>query len=120
MKLYLDEDTAWSQLVQALHRAGHDTQTTIQSGLAGEWDPVQMMYAIQEDRCILTRNYCDFQDLHNLLASAHGHHSGVVVIRRDDDTRRNMSPRDIVRALANFETAGLPMTDQYIVLNQWQ
>jgi predicted nuclease of predicted toxin-antitoxin system len=120
MKLYLDEDTAWNLLVQFLRRAGHDVQVPVQSGLAGEWDPVQMTYAIQEERKVLTRNYCDFEDLHNLLQAGQGHHPGILVIRRDDDPRRNMSPRDIVRALGKLEAAGVPMTDQYIVLNAWQ
>jgi hypothetical protein len=120
MKLYLDEDTSWNLLVQNLRRAGHDVQTTVQAGLIGEWDPVQMMHAIQQERCILTRNYCDFEDLHNLLSVARGQHSGIVVIRRDDDTRRNMSPRDIVRALGKVETAGVQLANRYLVLNQWQ
>jgi len=45
-----------------------------------------MSHAIQEERCVLTRNYCDFEDLHNLLDTAKGHHSGIVVIRRDDNS----------------------------------
>jgi predicted nuclease of predicted toxin-antitoxin system len=120
MRLYLDEDTAAALLVQFLRRAGHDVQVPAGSGLAGEWDPVQLTYAIRENRILLTRNYEDFADLHNLIDVARGHHSGILVIRRDDDTRRNMSPRDVVRALANLEAAGIPIADQYIVLNPWQ
>ena len=44
----------------------------------------------------------------------------MIVIRREDDPRRNMSPRDIVCALANLEAAGVSLADQYIVLNPWQ
>ncbi len=120
MRIYLDEDTAWGLLVQALRRAGHDVQTPSEAGLAGEWDPVQMSHAIQQGRAVLTRNYCDFEDLHNLLDLAGGRHPGILVIRRDDNTRRNMSPRDIVRALSKLVAAGVPIADQYIVLNGWQ
>ena len=120
MRLYLDEDTAWNHLVQTLRRAGHDTQTAMQFGLTGESDAVQMAKAIREERAVLTRNYCDFEDLHNLVDVAQGHHFGVFVLRRDDHTRRNMAPHDIVRALSNLEAAGVPVADQYIILNQWQ
>jgi hypothetical protein len=68
----------------------------------------------------LTRNYCDYQDLHNLIDQVRGHHPGILAIRRDDNTRRNMSPRGIVRALRHLEAAGAPIANQYIILNAWQ
>src|SRR5207249_10275988 len=120
MRLYLDEDTAAALLVQFLRRAGHDVRTPADAGLNGEWDAVQLTHAAKETRVLLTRNYEDFLDLHNPIAVAQGHHLGIVVIRRDDDARRNMSPRDVVRALANLEATGVPIADQYIVLNAWQ
>ena len=120
MRLYLDEDTAGARLVQFLRRAGHDVQVPGDAGLAGEWDPVQLTYAIGQNRVFRTRNFGDLEDLHNLLVAGQGHHPGLIVIRRDDDPRRNMSPRDIVRALANLEAAGVSLAEQYIVLNPWQ
>jgi predicted nuclease of predicted toxin-antitoxin system len=121
MRLYLDEDTAAALLVQLLRQDGHDVETPAGTGLMGEWDPVQLTYAIKEDRVFLTRNYEDFEDLHNLVVDVgRGHHPGILVIRRDNSPRRNMAPRDIVRALRNLEAAGVPITDQYIVLNGWQ
>ena len=120
MRLYLDEDTAAALLVQLLRNAGHDVEVPAGAGLLGEWDPVQLTYAVKEDRAVLTRNYEDFEDLHNLLQVGQGHHPGILVIRRDDNPRRNMSPRDIVRALRNLEVAGVPIADQYIELNGWQ
>jgi len=120
MRLYLDEDTAAALLVQFLRRGGHEVEVPADAGLLGEWDPIQLMHAIQEDRVMLTRNYEDFEDLHNLIDVAQGHHPGILVIRRDDDPRRNMSPRDIVRAIANFEAAGLPIADSYHILNHWR
>jgi hypothetical protein len=43
-----------------------------------------------------------------------------LVVRRDDNTKRNLSPRDIVRAIRNLQAAGQPLPDQYIILNNWQ
>jgi hypothetical protein len=103
-----------------LRRAGHDVQLPDEVGLGGRSDAVQLTYAIHERRAIMTRNFGDFEDLHNLLAEAQGHHSGILVLRRDDDPKRNMSQRDIARALSNLEAAGVPIADQYIILNQWQ
>ena len=120
MRLYLDEDTAAGLLVRFLQNAGPDVQTSGDAGLNGRPDPVQFTHAIREGRTVLTRNYCDFEDLHNLIDLARGHHPGVLVIRRDNNTRRNMAPPDIVRALRNLETAGVPIADCYIILNAWQ
>jgi hypothetical protein len=116
----LDEDVAWPVLARVLRNAGHDVELPGDANLLGETDPVQLTHSIHEARPILTANYCDFEDLHNLLAEAQGRHAGILVIRRDDDPRRNMSPRDIVRALRNLEAAGAAIADQYIILNRWQ
>ena len=120
MRLYLDEDLASPVLARVLRNAGHDVQGPADAGLGGRWDPVQLTYAVRENRVLLTRNYCDFEDLHNLLQLAQGHHPGILVVRRDNDPRRNMAPRDIVRALRNLEAAGMPIADHYIILNAWQ
>jgi len=40
----------------------------------------------------LTRNACDFDDLHDLVISAaNGHHEGILVVRFDNNPRNNMS-----------------------------
>ena len=69
---------------------------------------------------MLTGNYDDFADLHDLIREAQGHHPGILVVRRDNDPRRNMTPGDIVRALHNLEAAGVPVADEYHILNHWQ
>jgi predicted nuclease of predicted toxin-antitoxin system len=120
MRLYLDEDIASPLLARVLRNAAHDVQVPGDVGLIGRSDAVQLTHAIREDRAVLTRNYCDFEDLHNLLEQGQGHHAGILVVRRDDNARRNMSPRDIARALRNLEAAGLPIADHYIILNAWQ
>ncbi len=120
MRLYLDEDTVGVVLIQLLRNDGHDVETPADVGLMGEADPVQLTYAIKEERVFLTRNYGDFEELHNLIRVARGHHAGILVIRRDNNPKRNMMPRDIARALRNLQAAGVPIVDQYIVLNGWQ
>jgi hypothetical protein len=120
MRLYLDEDLASPALSRALQNAGHDVQSPGDVSLLGRSDPVQLTHAIHEGRAIMSRNYDDFLELHNLLGQAQGHHAGILIVRRDNNPRRNMTHHDIVRALANLEAAGQPVADHYIILNAWQ
>jgi hypothetical protein len=120
MKLYLDDDIASARLLQMLCSADHDAQIPADAGLRGEPDAVHLTHAIQESRVFLSRNYRDFEVLHLHLMQAQGRHSGILVVRRDKNTQRNMMPHDIVRAIRNLEAAGMPHSDQYIILNAWQ
>ena len=120
MRLYLDDDSASHVLANLLRKAGHDVQLPADVGLAGKADAIHERHAIKEDRVCLTRNYDDFEDLHLLVLQAQGHHPGILVVRRDDSSKRNLSPADIVRAIRNLLAAGAPIVDQYIILNAWQ
>jgi hypothetical protein len=120
MRLYLDDDSAAPLLVKLLRNAGHDVEVPRDAGLSGAADPVHLTHAIKETRAILTRNYRDFEYLHNLIVAARGHHPGILVVREDNDPKRDMKPGDIVRALANLEAAGVPVADSYIILNHWR
>jgi hypothetical protein len=119
MRLYLDDDIASRVLVGLLRQAGHDVQTSQEAGLGGKSDPIHLTHAAREDRACLTRNYGDFEELHLLVMQTQGHHPGILVVRRDAG-QRNMRPQDIVRALRNLEAAGVPIADEYIILNAWQ
>jgi hypothetical protein len=119
MKLYLDDDVAGGALILALRRAGHDVQTPQDAGLTGANDPVHLRHAIREGRPILSRNHKDYRELHDLIREAQGRHTGVLVVRRDDPQKRNMKPRDVVRALRKLEAAGVPIADEYTILNHW-
>src|SRR4051794_15454112 len=106
MRLYLDEDIASALLTQLLRAAGHDVQRPADVGLMGKHDAVQLRQAVHENRPCMTLNYEDFEELHLLVLEAGGHHPGIMVVRRDNDPRRNLSPRDVVRAVRNLESAG--------------
>jgi hypothetical protein len=120
MNLYLDDDTAAALLIRHLRSAGHDVRSPADLGLTGADDPVHLMHAIRQGRVLMTRNYDDFLKLHNLVIEAQGHHFGVLVLRRDSDSRGRMAAHDIARALRNLVAAGVPIADEYIVLNAWQ
>lgn len=120
MRFYLDDDTASAFLVKLLNQSGHDVQIPRDANTAGADDPVHLTHAIREDRVMLSGNHADFEALHDLILQARGHHPGIVVIRRDNDPRRDMTPRGVVQALRNISLAEVSLSDCFYVLNQWR
>src|SRR5437588_9901563 len=120
MRIFLDEDLASGLLGKLLQKAGHDVVTPATAGTLGRADAVQLTYAIHEQRACLSRNYEDFEELHLLIAEAQGHHGGILIVRRENDPTRDLTPKGIVAAIRKLEAAGVPVDNQYIVLNQWR
>ncbi len=120
MRLYLDDDVAGQLLASLLRNAGHDVLLPAEAGLGGSDDAAHFAFAVRQQRVVLSRNYTDFENLHDLVVAVQGHHPGLFIIRRDDDPRRNLTPRIIVRAIANLLAARIPIGDHYIILNQWR
>jgi hypothetical protein len=120
MKIYLDDDSADHLLVKLLANDGHDVLTPDKVGMAGQKDPQHFMVAISTGRVLLTQNYDDFRLLHKLIVFSGGHHPGVLVVRKDNDAKRDMRPKGIVRALRKFVAAKLPLADELIILNHWR
>ncbi|MCI0640807.1 MAG: DUF5615 family PIN-like protein [Gemmataceae bacterium] len=120
MRLYLDDDTAAPLLAKLLGKAGHDVQMPSDAGLAGAPDPVHLTRAIQGARACITKNHDDFWILHNLIQQAQGRHPGIFVVRQDNDPTRDLTPKGIVAAIRKLEAAGVPIQNEFIVLNHWR
>ena len=120
MRLYLDEDSASTLLVQLLRSAGHDVETPAEASMIGQDDAVQFTHAVQEDRVLLTRNHDDFRNLHNLATALRGHHPGIFVVCKENNPRRDLTPGGIVRAISKLLAAGVPVADQFTILNHWR
>jgi predicted nuclease of predicted toxin-antitoxin system len=120
MRLYIDEDLAQGLLVRLLTKAGHDVEIPAKAGLLGRSDPVQFRFAIREGRVCLTANYDDYEQLHLLIREANGNHPGVLILRQDNDPTRDLTPKGIVAAIRKLEAAGVPIANEYAVLNHWR
>jgi hypothetical protein len=106
-------------LVNLLRQVGHDVQIPVDVGLSGEKDPIHLIHAALQARALVSANHDDFRDLHNLVIQTGGKHPGILIIRRDNDPRRDMSVRSTVRAIDNLLAANVPIESHFIILNHW-
>ena len=78
MRIYLDEDTSSALLVVLLRKAGPQVVRCVDAGMAGKSDPENLLYAIQQDQVMLTRNHVHFEHLNKLVIGSRwsplGHH----------------------------------------------
>ncbi len=120
MKLYVDDDSVHKILIQLLKKAGHDVMVPADVGTAGKADAVHLRLAIKDKRTLLSQNYRDFENLHDLILESGGHHLGILLIRRDNNPKKHFRPWEIVAAIANLTAANVPIADQIITLNHWK
>src|SRR5438309_443615 len=120
MNLYLDDDSAAALLVRLLTADGHDVLTPDPVGNRGKKDPEHFLYAIRNGRVLLTHNHDDYDLLHALVVGAGGHHPGVLTVRKDNDKKRDLNAKGIVRALRKLIRSGAPVADRLNVLNHWR
>ena len=99
---------------------GHDVRIPSAARISGAEDARHFMYAIRTGRGLLTRNHEDFDLLHHLVLLSGGHHPGILVVRRDNDSTRDMSAGAIVRSIRNLTAADVPIPDSLHILNHWR
>lgn len=76
--LYTDEDM--SSLVATLLRArGLDVTTVPEQSTLGKSDQKQLEFATSLNRCILTHNRVDFEQLHLRYMAENKQHAGIIV-----------------------------------------
>jgi predicted nuclease of predicted toxin-antitoxin system len=114
LRLSLDECIYSKRLVVVLQEASHYVETPADSGLLGHDDPEHFQYARAQDLILITTNPKDFKDLH----LSQPEHSGIIAIYQDNRPG-DLSPGQIVQALHNLETAGIPLAGAFHALNAW-
>lgn len=120
MKIYLDDDSAKTALVARLRKAGHQVSVPADVSLSGSSDQRHLAHAVQNNLVILTRNHDDFEDLHFLVEVTNGQHTGILAVLVDNDPTRDMNDADIARAIRNLERSGVPVANEFHILNHWQ
>jgi predicted nuclease of predicted toxin-antitoxin system len=120
MRFEIDENLSSPRLTSWLLAQGHDPIQAGDVGLLSTTDARVFRWAIIQAVPVLTRDSEDFEDLHDLVQSAGGHHSGVLVVRFDNDPRHNLTDRGIATAISKLEASGVPIGDRVHVLNQWR
>jgi predicted nuclease of predicted toxin-antitoxin system len=120
MNLYLDDNRADPRLAALLRRDGHTVVVPDDVGMSGSSDARHLGHAVRSLLAVLTADRDDFRELHDLVLDSGGSHPGILVIRFEDDPKKNMKPRHVAAAIARLERSGLPVRDQIVVLNQWR
>jgi predicted nuclease of predicted toxin-antitoxin system len=120
VKVLIDENMSSTRLAVRLHSAGHDCVLARNVGLVSVNDARVLAWAVANDRPVLTRDHEDFAALHDLVIAVGGHHTGILVVRFDNDPRHNLTERGIATALRNLEASGVMVADQIHVLNHWR
>lgn len=120
MRIYLDDNFNDRSLAGALRNGGHTVFGPADFGLAGASDAKHLERALLAGLVLLTKDHDDFHDLHDLVGASGGHHSGLVVVRYENDAKRDMKVKHIVAAINKLDRAGLLLADQLVVLNQWR
>ena len=120
MNIYLDDDLAKRRLAALLRKAGHNVLVPSDVGNYGISDPSHLAYAARNGRVLMTGNHKHFEELHDLVRATGGTHPGILVVRKDNDPTRDMKDGDIVRAIANLEASGVPISNDLHILNQWR
>ena len=91
VKLYLDEDVD-VLIIDLLRARGFLALTTAQADNLGQRDREQLQYAVKNQRCLLTHNRADFEELaREYFESGELHYGIIIAVRRP--------PREIVRRL---------------------
>jgi predicted nuclease of predicted toxin-antitoxin system len=120
MRLYLDEDISSNLLAVLLRKAGHDAVACGDLSAGGASDVVQFTLSNRDGRVILTRNHHDYEDLHDLVRAVHGLHSGILIVLSENRKRRDMTQRQIVRAVDKLLASGSPIENEINVLNHFR
>jgi len=81
IELFLDEDVH-SGLAHALRKRGYDVIHAQELDRKGRSDSDQLLFAIQQERCLFTFNVKDFVILHNQYAKSQQEHWGIIVSKQ--------------------------------------
>lgn len=123
-RFYLDEDVT-EKLVAALMALGLHAVSTRQVGRKGASDFMQLLFAAQEDRVLVTHNARHFEELHGAWlawsaewnASAAARHHGILVIEQGPGHGGGMPVAQLVAIVRALAAWPLPTTNRLFAWN---
>ena len=120
MNIYLDDDHDADILIGLLQQAGHNVISPRSVGTSGLSDKRHMSYSADNDYILLTGNARDFIGLSQKWLAAGKHHPGILIVYKENNPKRDMTPQQIARAVSNIEQSGLPLANACHNLNFWR
>jgi predicted nuclease of predicted toxin-antitoxin system len=120
MNIYLDDNLADHALVGLLSKAGHKVLRPGDVGLASVSDARHLENCIRNDFVMLSRDRDDFRDLHHLIQASGGRPPGILIVRLDNDSTRDMKPKHIAAAIRKLEVSGVAFANTIVILNHWR
>lgn len=91
MRFLVDENLTSPRLASRLRAQGHYPVLASDVGLLSVTDARVLIFAIAQALPVLTRDSEDFEDLHDLVMAAVGHHPGILIVRFDNDPHHNLT-----------------------------
>ena len=82
IRFYLDEDVP-VQLAKAMQQRGISVLTTQEAGMSESTDEQQVVFAVTQQRTILTHNKRDFVIIHKTYMEIGKDHRGIIVADRN-------------------------------------
>ena len=120
MNIYLDDCLDDHELIQRLRQAGHTIISPREARTVGIADRAHLEYAVQHHCTLLTKNCDDFQELHMAWRRTSHPHGGIFLVYQDNNSNKDMSLTDIVRAIGQRIVSGLSIADELHMLNHWR
>jgi hypothetical protein len=120
MNVCLDDNSDDPLLANLLRKAGHAVVRPVEVSLSGADDARHLAHAIRTAFVVLTADREDYHSLHELVLTSGGGHPGILLVRYDNDPRRDMKSKHIVTAVGKLERAGVGIRNQVVVLNHWR
>jgi predicted nuclease of predicted toxin-antitoxin system len=108
MRFLIDENLSGPRLASRLRAQGHDPVLAGNVGLLSVTDARLMIYSITDGLPVLTQDSEDFEDLHDLVMAAVGHHAGILIVRFDNDRRHNLTDRGLRQRSASLSPRAFP------------
>jgi hypothetical protein len=120
VRLYLDDDLDSNTLMGLLRRAGHEVVSPRAAGTRGATDEDHLGYATTRGLVLLTANASHFLALHGMWRAQGRQHAGILIVYRENDPTRDMTPHEITAAVMEIERSGVPLAGFAYNLNFWK